>query len=78
MSTLLLVFGRLHLESHLDKDICLLGLFFYYYCFNFIISNQSIQIFYFFMIQSWKIICMCRNLSISSRLSNLLAYNFSY
>ena len=43
---------------------------------NLITSNWSVQIFYFFMILSWWLY-VSRNLSISSRLSSLLAGNCS-
>ena len=40
------------------------------YCFTLLTSNQSNWIFYFFLIQPWKIVCY-RNASFASRLSNL-------
>ena len=40
-----------------------------------LVINPSVHIFYLFLIQSWKM-CVSVNLSISSRLSSLLAYNF--
>ena len=48
---------------------------YFYYIFHFISSDQSVQIIYFFLIQFWQ--AVSRKLSISSWLSNLLAYNCS-
>jgi len=47
----------------------------FYDMFNFISSDWSVQLIYFFLIHFWQ--PLSRNLSISSRLSNLLAYNCS-
>ena len=52
--TLLEMFGRINLWSHLVLDFCLLGvlklLIQFHYC------HWSIYIFYFFLVQSWEIV----------------------
>ena len=44
------------------------------YSFNFRACDWSVKIFYFFLVQFWKVV-LSKNLSISSTLSILLAYN---
>ena len=48
----------------------------FHYRFNFMICNWSVQLFFLFLIQALEKLYIARNLSISSRLSNLLAYNY--
>ena len=71
---LLCMFGRILLWSHLVLNFfsgdC------YYYIFNFISSEQSVQIIYFLLF-CFGGLYISRKLSISSRLSHLLAYNCS-
>ena len=76
------MFSRIHLWSHLVLDFCLSGdgfmLPFFFFCnyrFYFTSSDQSVQIIYFLIQFRWAVSI---NLSISSRLSNLLVFSCSY
>ena len=62
------ILGRICHWNHLDFY---LGQVFNYW-FNLLTNNQSVLIFYFFLIHCWKVVT--RNLSISSRLPRLIAY----
>ena len=48
---------------------------FVFYCLNLITGNQSVHIFYYFLIKSQEIVCFLE--FISSMFSILLAYNCS-
>ena len=64
------MFVRISMWKHLTLEVC-------FGKFNFNASKWSVQIFYFFfLILSWKTVYF-RNLSISSRLSCLLAHNYA-
>ena len=69
------MFGKIHLWSHLVQDFCLLGVF--GYCFSF----PSCNVLFRFSDLSWFSVarlCVSRNLSILSWLSNFLAYSCLY
>lgn len=64
------MFVRISMWKHLILEFC-------FGKFNFNASKWSVQVFYFFfLILSWKTVYF-RNLSISSRLSCLLAHNYA-
>ena len=49
----------------------------FYDIFNFVCSDQSVKLIYFFLIQFWQAVLVSGKLFVSPRLSNLLAYNCS-
>ena len=68
------MFGRIHLWSHLDLDFCLLGVLKLQILFHIWWSDYSNHLFSLDLV---LVGCMWKNLSIFSRLSNMLAYNCS-
>jgi len=56
---LLYTFGRIHLWSHLTLGFCFfLETFFFYYSVDFCAWNWSVHIFYFFLVQFWKVLLL--------------------
>ena len=81
MLVLLGMFGKIPLWSHPVRDFCLLGVFFCFVLFCFTTASISVGVICLIRFSdspwfSFGRLYVCRNLSISSRLSTLLAYIF--
>ena len=81
MLVLLGMFGKIPLWSHPVRDFCLLGVFFCVVLFCFTTASISVGVICLIRFSdspwfSFGRLYVCRNLSISSRLSTLLAYIF--
>ena len=70
------MFDRIHLWSHLVLDFCLLGGFWIAVSISLPTSLLRLSIYFLFILGRFYV--SRNNLSISSRLSNLLAYNCFY